>query len=69
MRLHSRFAGSYVRKNGVLKELWLAHNDLTCDDAYHIANMLKSNFYLQFLDLSNNNLQVRANCVAKHRKL
>ncbi|XP_055323374.1 mucin-5AC [Sitodiplosis mosellana] len=48
---------TYLRKNTVLKELWLAHNDLTADDAYNIGNVLKSNFYLQFLDLSNNNIQ------------
>lgn len=52
------FLGSYLRKNNVLKELWLAHNDLTCDDAYNIGIVLKSNFYLQFLDMSNNNIQV-----------
>lgn len=51
--------GLYLRKNTVLKELWLAYNDLTADDAYNIGNILKSNFYLQFLDLSNNNIQVR----------
>lgn len=50
--------GTYLRKNTVLKELWLAHNDLTADDAYIIGNVLKSNFFLQFLDLSNNNIQV-----------
>lgn len=51
-------AGTYLRKNAVLKELWLAHNDLTAEDAYSIGNVLRSNFYLQFLDLSNNNIQV-----------
>lgn len=51
-------AGLYLRKNSVLRELWLAHNDLTCDDAYNIGIVLKSNFYLQFLDMSNNNIQV-----------
>lgn len=50
--------GTYLRKNTVLKELWLAYNDLTAEDAYNIGNVLKSNFYLQFLDLSNNNIQV-----------
>lgn len=44
----------------MLRELWLAHNDLTCDDAYNIGIVLKSNFFLQFLDMSNNNIQVRA---------
>lgn len=50
--------GLYLKKNSVLKELWLAHNDLTFDDAYNIGIVLKSNFHLQFLDLSNNNIQV-----------
>lgn len=56
--VHHLIIGTYLRKNTVLRELWLAHNDLTADDAYNIGNVLKSNFHLQFLDLSNNNIQV-----------
>lgn len=51
-------AGTYLRKNSVLKELWLAHNDLTSDDAYTLGIVLKANLYLQFLDISNNNIEV-----------
>lgn len=50
--------GTYLRKNSVLKELWLAHNDLTSDDAYTLGIVLKANLYLQFLDISNNNIEV-----------
>lgn len=53
------YPGTYLRKNTVLRELWLAHNDLTAEDAYSIGNVLRSNFFLQFLDLSNNNIQVK----------
>lgn len=38
----------------MLKELWLAYNDLTQHDAYNIGLLLKSNLYIQFLDVSNN---------------
>lgn len=51
--------GIYLRRNTVLKELSLAHNDLTSSDAYNIGIVLKSNFYLQFLDVSNNRIEVR----------
>lgn len=50
--------GLYLRRNTVLKELWLAHNDLSSCDASNISTVLKSNFYLQFLDISNNNIEV-----------
>lgn len=46
--------GTYLKRNTVLKELWLAHNDLTQHDAYNISLLLKSNFYIQYLDISNN---------------
>lgn len=47
-----------LKGNGVLKELCIANNDLTCNDSFHISNVLKSNFYLQLLDISNNDIQV-----------
>ncbi|KAG4080169.1 hypothetical protein HA402_008240 [Bradysia odoriphaga] len=47
----------YLRRNTVLKELWLAHNDLTSCDASNISTVLKSNLHLQFLDISNNNIE------------
>lgn len=40
-----------------MKELCLANNELTHNDAFHIANVLKNNFFLQLLDISNNNVQ------------
>lgn len=51
-------SGTYLRRNTVLKELWLAHNDLTSEDAYTIGIVLKANLFLQFLDISNNNIEV-----------
>lgn len=48
-----------LAKNTVLKELWLASNALTDYDAYSLARLLKSNYYLQYLDISNNEIQVR----------
>ncbi|XP_055677373.1 mucin-5AC [Lutzomyia longipalpis] len=53
---------SALKKNMVLKELWLAHNDLNCYDAYTIGNLLKANFYLQFLDISNNSIEDNGVC-------
>lgn len=50
-----------LAKNTVLKELWLASNALTDYDAYSLARLLKSNYYLQYLDISNNAIQVRRN--------
>lgn len=47
-----------LRKTNVLKELWLANNDLNSFDAYNIAGLLKANYFIQFLDISNNNIQV-----------
>ncbi|KAM7353513.1 uncharacterized protein ACRADG_005545 isoform 1-T5 [Cochliomyia hominivorax] len=46
-----------LRLNKVLKELWLAHNDLDCNDADTIAAMLKSNHYIELIDISNNNIR------------
>ncbi|XP_037828832.1 serine-rich adhesin for platelets isoform X2 [Lucilia sericata] len=43
--------------NKVLKELWLAHNDLDCHDADTIAGMLKCNHYIELIDISNNNIR------------
>lgn len=40
-----------------MKELCLANNELTHNDAFHIANVLKNNYHLQLLDISNNNVQ------------
>lgn len=53
---------SALKKNMVLKELWLAHNDLNCYDAYTIGNLLKANYYLQFLDISNNYIEDNGVC-------
>ena len=52
------FVGTALKKNTVLKELWIANNDLTSKDALSISSLLKTNFYLQFIDISNNNIQV-----------
>lgn len=48
-----------LAKNTALKELWLASNELSDYDAFSIARLLKSNYYLQYLDISNNKIQVR----------
>ncbi|GAB0092526.1 hypothetical protein DMENIID0001_075260 [Sergentomyia squamirostris] len=53
---------SALKKNMVLKELWLAHNDLNCYDAYTLGNLLKANFYLQYLDISNNYIEDNGVC-------
>uniref|UniRef100_A0A1I8NDN1 Leucine Rich repeat protein n=1 Tax=Musca domestica TaxID=7370 RepID=A0A1I8NDN1_MUSDO len=42
--------------NKTLKELWIAYNDLDCNDADIIAEMLKVNHYLELIDISNNNI-------------
>lgn len=47
-----------LRKVNVLKELWLANNDLNSFDAYNIGCLLKFNYSIQFVDISNNNIQV-----------
>ena len=49
--------GFKLLHNKVLKELWLAYNDLDCNDADTIAEMLKSNHYLELIDISNNNIR------------
>ncbi|KAL7047878.1 hypothetical protein ACKWTF_003134 [Chironomus riparius] len=46
-----------LQKNRVLKELCLANNELTPNDAFHIGNILKNNYHLQLLDISNNDIQ------------
>lgn len=46
-----------MSKNKSLKELWLGYNDFTEDDATHLAFLLEENYFLQFIDLSNNNLK------------
>ncbi|XP_049285004.1 serine-rich adhesin for platelets [Anopheles funestus] len=43
-----------LKRNKVLRELWLAHNQLSCEDALQIANLLRANFYIQLIDISNN---------------
>lgn len=46
-----------LKKSTVLKELWLADNDLNSFDAYNIAMLLKANLHIQFLHVSNNNIK------------
>ncbi|KAI8119367.1 Protein phosphatase 1 regulatory subunit 37 [Lucilia cuprina] len=50
-------SGYKLFHNKVLKELWLAHNDLDCHDADTIAGMLKCNHYIELIDISNNNIR------------
>ncbi|XP_058056081.1 serine-rich adhesin for platelets [Anopheles bellator] len=45
-----------LMRNNVLRELWLAHNQLICEDAQQIANLLRKNFYIQLIDISNNRI-------------
>ncbi|XP_053684420.1 serine-rich adhesin for platelets [Sabethes cyaneus] len=45
-----------LKGNTVLRELSLAYNQLTWEDAKTIATLLQSNRYLQLLDISNNNI-------------
>ncbi|XP_053667318.1 serine-rich adhesin for platelets [Anopheles marshallii] len=45
-----------LKRNKVLRELWLAHNQLNCEDALQIANLLRANFYIQLIDISNNRI-------------
>lgn len=46
-----------MQKNKVLKELCLASNELNHNDAFYIGNILKNNYHLQLLDISNNDIQ------------
>lgn len=46
-----------MQKNKILKELCLANNELNHNDAFHIGNVLKNNYHLQLLDISNNDIQ------------
>lgn len=46
-----------MQKNRTLKELCLANNQLNVNDAKSLANVLKNNFHLQLLDISNNDIQ------------
>ncbi|XP_037959402.1 protein phosphatase 1 regulatory subunit 37-like [Teleopsis dalmanni] len=46
-----------LRCNRILKELWIAYNDLDSKDAETIADLLKLNHYLEFVDISNNNIR------------
>lgn len=46
-----------MQKNKILKELCLANNELSHNDAFHIGNLLKNNYHLQLLDISNNDIQ------------
>lgn len=50
-------AGGALQKNKTLKELCLAGNELNHNDAFHIGSVLKNNFHLQLLDISNNDIQ------------
>ncbi|XP_060666418.1 mucin-2 isoform X1 [Drosophila nasuta] len=43
--------------NKILKELWLGYNDLDCTDAEHIAGMLRFNYIIELIDISNNNIR------------
>ncbi|XP_058467646.1 serine-rich adhesin for platelets [Malaya genurostris] len=45
-----------LKRNTVLKELSLANNQLTWKDAKTIASLLESNYHIQLLDISNNNI-------------
>lgn len=49
--------GFKLRSNSILKELWLAHNDLDCKDAEAIGSLLKYNHYIELIDISNNNIR------------
>lgn len=49
--------GGALQKNRVLKELCLANNELNANDAYNVGNILKNNYHLQLLDISNNDIQ------------
>ena len=62
-------AGTKLRNNQILKELWLAYNDLTCLDADKIAQLLKTNHYLQLIDISNNNIKVSFHAKLKKTKI
>jgi Leucine Rich repeat len=46
-----------LQKNRILKELCLANNELNHNDAFHIGSVLKNNYHLQLLDISNNDVQ------------
>lgn len=50
--------GGALQKNRVLKELCLANNEMNANDAYNVGNILKNNYHLQLLDISNNDIQV-----------
>lgn len=49
--------GGALQKNRTLKELCLANNELNHNDAFHIGNVLKNNYHLQLLDISNNAIE------------
>jgi Leucine-rich repeat (LRR) protein len=51
-------SGGALQKNRALKELCLANNELNSIDAFNIGNILKNNYHLQLLDISNNNIEV-----------
>lgn len=46
-----------MQNNKILKELCLASNELNHHDAFHIGSVLKNNYHLQLLDISNNDIQ------------
>ena len=49
--------GRALEKNKILKELCLASNELNHNDAFYIGSVLKCNYHLQLLDISNNDIQ------------
>lgn len=55
--LFSYVLGGALQKNKILKELCLASNELNHNDAFHLGSLLKNNYHLQLLDISNNDIQ------------
>ena len=55
--LYSLNPGGALQKNKILKELCLANNELTHNDAFQLGSVLKNNYHLQLLDISNNDIQ------------
>ncbi|KAH8263211.1 hypothetical protein KR044_005951 [Drosophila immigrans] len=51
------YLGYQLYHNKILKELWLGYNDLDCTDAEHIAGMLRFNYNIELIDISNNNIR------------
>jgi len=51
------YSGYQLYHNKILKELWLGYNDLDCTDAEHIGSMLRFNYSIELIDISNNNIR------------